>query len=173
MFKRDPVTGRLNFTPMTGVTVHHGVYPVKKWPCTGWILERWYPNHMWGSREKWESERGEDGITPILGEYPSRGDYWMQCGPWPRLPDLDDIEQAISRFDWEMSNNPVNTELLMESLLKTYAQDEINAEYAYLQEMEAFIKAEISPIWKSTTLEASRIRNAAARAAGQTSHVTL
>lgn len=154
-------------------TIEYGLHPVKKWPCDGWVLERWYPNHVWGSREWWEDQRAADGITPILGEYPARGDYWMQAGPWPLMPDLDDIETAIAQWEWEMNNNPANLDLFLKSELATQQAEELKRQVAVEEELAAFVRAEIDPIWKSTTLEAARIRQDAARAAGQTSHATL
>ena len=65
-----------------------------KYPCEGWVLEKWFPASTWGTREEWASHRSEDGST-IMGAYPSEGDYWMLAGPFERILELADLRQSI------------------------------------------------------------------------------
>ena len=43
----------------------------------GWILERWFPAHAWGTQSEWESELAQDGVTRLKGAFPRQGDYFM------------------------------------------------------------------------------------------------
>ena len=82
-----------------------GMFWVPKYPCTGWILERWFPPSAYGSRQQWESALSQDNVTPMMGPYPERGGYFMLSGGglWPQIPLLEDIHQAIAQ--WENSSH--------------------------------------------------------------------
>ena len=54
-----------------------GMLWVPLYPCTGWILERWFPAHAWGSQSEWEHETAQDGVTRMMGQYPRHGDYYI------------------------------------------------------------------------------------------------
>jgi hypothetical protein len=46
--------------------------------CNRWIVEKWIPPEMYGTREAWEQDTAEiNGMeeTQALGPYPDRGDY--------------------------------------------------------------------------------------------------
>lgn len=50
---------------------------IPRYDAEGWILERWFPAHAWGSQSDWESATSEDGVTRLKGEFPQQGDYFM------------------------------------------------------------------------------------------------
>lgn len=50
---------------------------VPRYNQDGWILERWFPAHAWGSQFDWENETAQDGVTKLKGEFPRHGDYFM------------------------------------------------------------------------------------------------
>jgi hypothetical protein len=74
---------------------------IPKYPCEGWILERWFPASCWGSKQAWEAVKSSDGVTPMMGPYPARGDYWMMKGPWVEIPTISAVRQGVS--SWENS----------------------------------------------------------------------
>lgn len=50
---------------------------VPRYNQEGWILERWFPAHAWGSQGDWEHETAQDGVTRLKGAFPRQGDYFM------------------------------------------------------------------------------------------------
>lgn len=50
---------------------------VPRYDQVGWILERWFPAHAWGSQFDWEHETAQDGFTRLKGAFPRQGDYQM------------------------------------------------------------------------------------------------
>jgi len=50
---------------------------VPRYNEVGWILERWFPAHAWGTKTEWESETAADGVTQLKGAFPRHGDYFM------------------------------------------------------------------------------------------------
>lgn len=50
---------------------------VPRYNQVGWVLERWFPAHAWGSQYDWEQEKAQDGVTRLKGAFPRQGDYWM------------------------------------------------------------------------------------------------
>src|ERR1700732_1213793 len=65
-----------------------GMFWVPLYPCTGWVLERYFPASAYGSRQLWESALSHDDVTPMMGPFPERGGYFMLSGggPWPQIP---------------------------------------------------------------------------------------
>jgi hypothetical protein len=111
-----------------------GVFEVPLYPCTGWILERWFPAEVYGSRQQWESALSQDGVTPMMGPYPERGGYFMLSGggPWPQIPRLDDIRAAISQ--WENSDHlhgHVDEESLARAMQKDIEESDAREEAKY------------------------------------------
>jgi hypothetical protein len=78
-----------------------GIFWVPLYPCTGWVLERYFPASAYGSRQLWESALSQDGVTPMMGPFPERGGYFMLSGggPWPQIPLLQDIRAAIAQWE--------------------------------------------------------------------------
>lgn len=74
---------------------------IPRWPCEGWVLERWFPAHCYGSPEAWKAVKSSDGVTPMMGPYPARGAYWMMKGPWVEIPTVSAVRQGVS--SWENS----------------------------------------------------------------------
>lgn len=61
-----------------------------------WILEEWWSPERLGSKEDWEAYRyawdDDEGTVDVLGEYPSRGLYFMFGGRPLINPDLSPME---------------------------------------------------------------------------------
>lgn len=82
-----------------------GMFWVPKWPVKGWILERWFPASSIMSRQEWDASVSQDGVTPMMGPYPVKGDYWLLDGPWIEIPLLKEIHRVISEYE----NDPTHT----------------------------------------------------------------
>jgi hypothetical protein len=146
-------------TPIKPDESVEGVFEIPKYPVKGWIMERWFPPHVFGSKVDWESVKGFNSNLPLFGEFPSRGDYWMLGGPWEKCPALGDLECAIQMWESQLLLKPKDFEMWMKMALK-HEQDTAEAETRRLEkEIEQFVKSEITPIFKSTSLEAQRVRN--------------
>lgn len=49
---------------------------VQKYPVEDkWILEKWLGSEFYGLEEDWYKARTPNGLVPLLGQYPSEGDY--------------------------------------------------------------------------------------------------
>lgn len=147
-----------------------GTFELPKYPCDGWILEKWFPPEVWGSRDEWKSHRSEDGST-IMGEYPSRGDYWMLAGPFERIPDLADLRQAIDMHRQTMATKPVDyANMLKQTILdqetaREQRRNKLEADLAYMR------KNELVPVLKSGSLAAQRFRNKLNKSIGDRTHL--
>ena len=144
---------------------------VAKYPCDGWIIERWFPADAWGTPEDWKSHRSEDGSVMMKGEFPSRGDYFMVGGPFPTIPELGDLECAISMHHQAMNQRPSNYRahfkqvLLDEETAREKRREKLEADLAYIR------KNELVPVLRSGSLAAQRFRNQLNESIGDRSHL--
>jgi hypothetical protein len=152
-----------------------GVFWVPLYPCTGWILERWFGPSAIGSKEQWESALSQDGETPMMGPFPDRGVYWMPSGggPWEEIPPLESVRQAISQ--WENADH-LHGEMDEEKLMEVMRQCEIDSaareeeiHAAFLRETEYAVAHNLSFIKSNPALSA--YRNKLTRKEGMQSHV--
>lgn len=147
-----------------------GRFELPKYPCEGWVLEKWFPPSTWGTREEWASHRGEDGAT-IMGAYPERGDYWMLAGPFEKIPELADLRQAIDMHKQAMNQQPSNyANVLKQTILdqetaREQRREKLERDLAYMR------KNELVPVLKSGSLAAQRFRNALNESIGDRSHL--
>ena len=167
-FAAGPDGKRFYQKPQDRVTA--GRFEVPKYPCEGWVLERWFPASTWGTPEEWKSHKSEDGST-IMGEYPTQGDYWMLAGPFEKIPELGDLENAIAMHKRAMATAPTSyanvlrqTVLDQETARETRRQ-KLEDELAYMR------KNELVPVLKSGSLEAQRFRNKLNESIGDRSHL--
>lgn len=138
---------------------HHSMIEVPKYPHEGWILEIWFPAHMWGSREDWASHRAEDGVTPLKGPYPEQGDYWMLAGPWGCAPEISDVENAIAQYRQARQSRPNNLAAHMRQKLKDQEERKLKLREERAQKYIEYMTKEVMPLMKSSSLSAQRLRN--------------
>src|ERR1700744_4278105 len=62
----------------------------------GWVLERWFPPSMFGGEAAWYSEVVPGTTVHRMGPYPSDGRYILRHGPFPEIPSIDFMQDAIS-----------------------------------------------------------------------------
>lgn len=135
------------------------VREVKKYPgLEGWILERWYPASMYGSEQDWLSHK-KDGV-PLLGPYPSEGDYEMIAGPEKHFPSHTALALAWARH-LELIDRRLNAAATAEARLKirlaAIEWQDRQTEEKIKAENKARLKDYTKPIWGSS-LGAGRLR---------------
>lgn len=134
-----------------------------------WVLERWMPAHMYGSREAWERVTLKGTELPILGPYPENGDYQFTAGPAEELPSFEYIQQAISECENLREQHRGTVE---EEVLQRVADAEHEAELAavtFQREVAEAVRDQLQP-WTQTTAEAGRWRQSLAERAGVREH---
>lgn len=154
-------------------SVKHGIMEVPRYPHVGWILERWHPASDWGTREQWEAAKSSDGITPMMGPYPSEGQYFLFGGPWDACPTISDVEVAIQHYERDRAKRPRDFEAAVARLIR---KEEDNKQKQYekmVAELEQYHKSEIMPVLQSTSLNAQAVRNQIQKRLGLKSHLGI
>lgn len=141
----------------------------------GWIVEKWFPagSKMVGTREEWESFKAADGVTPINGEYPERGEYVMIYGPYNYLPAEDQLRTWIGKY-----HNDLGLLTGTQQQRALAADAEFNdRESVRWQKERAEYNYMMSNTWKtianSSSLGISRFRQQLAKQAGITEHIGI
>lgn len=135
-----------------------------------WILERWCPAHMFGSREAWEKQTVPDhNDLLLLGPYPERGDYMMVSEPTEHVPEQTQLEQAIQNCEFQKSKHHASVE---QAVIEAVNE----AQEAYDKECEEFserVRLQLMDVMIPTnrvSLAAGRHREVLAKRAGIRSH---
>ena len=139
---------------------------VRKYPhADGWVLEKWFPASSYGTSAEWYSYKAVDGLTPMLGPYPERGDYEMIYGPWRKVPATDVLQTLISQYSAGIHARCGTAESRAQEYLLRYQYEEELAERKRKIEYEAMMRDHLSPM-HSGSLAASRWRQDLARRTG-------
>lgn len=126
----------------------------------GWILQRWYPASVWGSREKWEGEKAKDGRTRLLAAYPQRGDYMMMpCGPWRTIAEAGDLKAAIRSYNVQQRRNPANWDNNIQAMAAFEVQQRQVQADAYAEELEAQFRLGFAGVVRTVSGAAQKVRN--------------
>jgi predicted DNA-binding protein (UPF0251 family) len=150
--------------------VTSGYMEVPKYPHLGWIMERWFPAHMYGSPQSWYAHKGADG-TPMMGPFPAKGGFFMINGPFAKMPDWADMENAIAHYECTQRLKPADMAMALKMQIK-HEMEEIEARrLRFEEELEQYRKSEILPVLRSTSLSAQGIRNELQKAVGEQSHL--
>lgn len=147
--------------------VEDGEHWIPRYNAQGWILERWFPSHIWGTKDKWESEKARDGRTRLLAAYPQQGRYLLMAGPWTSIEMAGDLKSAIRTYNVIRSRNPVNwdNELQRMARFEELERQEIADNYA--EEIAAQHREAVAPMLRSVSTSAQEFRNVvAAQTAG-------
>lgn len=152
--------------------VKSGIVELPKYNCEdGWIVEKWFPASTWGTPEEWAAHKAEDGSRLLCEEYPARGAYWMLIGPFPKLPDLGDLECAISMHQQSMQNRPTNYDAYFKQVMRDEEAARKKAKEKLVADLNYRRKNELVPVLKSTSLEAQRFRNELTEQSGLKEHL--
>lgn len=161
--------GRVIYTPISPTRVTSGVFEIPRYPHEGWIMERWMPAHVWGPRQVWESHKSEDGSS-LLGPYPNEGEYYLICGPFPKMPPLGDMSEAIAQYECTYRNRPVDLEMAINQQVKAQEDLRLARKEKLVADLEQYRKSEILPMLKRVSLSAQAVRNRLQESCGLTSH---
>lgn len=144
--------------------LEEGEFWVPRYKVDGWILQRWFPACVWGSKEKWEQEKARDGRTRLLAAFPQRGDYMMMpCGPWKTIAEAGDLKGAIRCYNLQQRRNPVNWANHERAMLAFEQQENQKQIDDYAEEIAAQHREGIAGTLRSVSESAQRFRNALAR----------
>lgn len=176
--------GGINFTPYEAglgmqrydnkpIRVVTEMRETQKYPGSeGWILEKWFPASSYGSRDDWHTFKAIDGITPMLGPYPERGDYEFIFGPWPKVPSTDVLQGYVSRYVAGISAKTGTPESRAREYVQRYEYQQQQAEEKRKAEYMTMFRDELTPM-HSSSLGASRWRNELAVNAGIQGHIGI
>src|SRR5271166_5169175 len=147
----------VNITPDR---IEEGEFWIPRYAAKGWILQRWFPASVWGTKEKWEGERAQDGRTRLMASYPQRGDYMMMpCGPWRTVTEIGDIKRAIRSYNAQQRANPVNWLNLQTSLAAFEGLERQRAADVYAEELESEYRIGFSSALRTVSSAAQKVRN--------------
>ncbi len=139
--------------------IEDGEFWIPRYRIEGWILQRWYPPMMWGSRQQWESEKARDGRRRLLAAYPQAGDYMMvPVGPWKTLGEVGDLKAAIRAYNMAQRRNPANW-ANYEAAQLAFEESERQASVdAYATEMAAQFREGAAGVLRTASETAQRFR---------------
>jgi hypothetical protein len=141
----------------------------------GWILEKWFPASKYGPPEHWNSFLAVDGRTPMLGPYPSEGDYELIYGPFPRQPAIGQMQLWIDHYI--RLRDDMKTSGTAESRAIEYANRREAEEQEQWQRRRAEYMYMMASEWKQIAtngaLGMSRYRQELAERCGITEHIGL
>jgi hypothetical protein len=149
-----------------------GVLEVPKYPHRGWIMERWFPAHIFGTRQAWEAQKSANG-EPMMGPFPTQGGYFMINGPFDRMPQWGDMECAIAQFEKCDRERPVDLEAHYKQLVKDEEDDRERRRQAFEDQLEQIRKSELLPMLKSGSLSAQAFRQQLNALIGDRSHLAI
>jgi hypothetical protein len=153
-------------------SVKSGVVELPKYACEpGWIVEKWFPASTWGTPEQWAAHKSEDGTRLLCEEYPSRGAYWMLIGPFEKIPELSDLENAISMHQESMRVQPTNYDAYFRQVMRDEEYARKMAKAKLVAELNYRRTNELVPVLKGTSLEAQKFRNQLSESTGDRSHL--
>jgi hypothetical protein len=138
----------------------------------GWILERWFPAHKFGTPGMYAECVVEGTSVPRLGPYPHEGAYVMLTGPFPEQPSISFLEDFIGYHQ-------SITEAIMDQDIEAYIkkrvyereQAEEKARAAGIQDSYEKIMDASKGILLGSSLTAGRLRSQAAEKHGIRTHV--
>lgn len=155
-------------TEIVPYRIEEGEFWMPRYKFTGWILQRWFPAMTWGTREKWEGERAQDGRTRLFAAYPQRGDYMMMPGgPWKTIAEAGDLRAQIRCYNAQQRANPVNWENSMLAYAALDAQQRQEEAETFAEELESQYREGYSGILRTASKSAQQVRDViAAQTAG-------
>jgi hypothetical protein len=140
--------------------IEEGEHWIPRYKFHGWILERWFPASIWGTREKWEGEKAKDGRTRLLAAYPQRGDYMMMpCGPWKTIQEAGDLKGYIRHYNIQRHKDPANWDNHLRAMTAFEEKERQDAADRYAEEVAAQHRLGLGSILRSASRSAQEFRN--------------
>lgn len=137
--------------------------------ATWWVLQKWFPPHIWGTREMWKEARAEEGERLFVQEFPSGGDYFMLGGPWSSLEYVGDLRGPIRQYLRFQLENPRD----LDAYIRAEMAEEAAERARNTEKLESEIglaEATLALTWKSASGDAQRVREQMAAKAGIVGH---
>jgi hypothetical protein len=170
-FVYDETNTERTLSTLKPTSIRAELRTVKVYPgIEGWILEKWFPAHKYGSRESWLRAKVEGTDIPLLGPYPENGDYEMVSpDSSPRVPGFSLLREAVSSYEYARQ--------AVEGTIERRTSERVNeaefrmraAEEKYAKYVQDYLRDYSKPIWGSS-LAAGRMREELARKAGVKEH---
>jgi hypothetical protein len=137
-----------------------GVFWVQRYENAGWVLERWFPPETWGTETEWEMQKsGADNRTRMRAAWPRHGDYFLMGGPWPAMPGMEMLKQAIRAQVREQQTRPVDWSSHLRAELAQEMLERERQAAAYEDQLASVARQAVSPLMGSASQAAQRVRN--------------
>lgn len=164
-------TSDLDLRELTPERTEEGSYWIPRYRAKGWILQRWFPPHTWGTRQAWEQEKAHDGIHRLRGKYPENGDYFLLAGPWNSIDEAGDLRACIQQWNRAQMSNPNNFEVYFRQEMRRERREQQEEFDRFETTLEIYRKTEILPVLKGSSQAAQRVRNRIQQGLGQGKHL--
>jgi hypothetical protein len=120
---------------------------VPRYNEAGWILERWFPAHAWGTQAEWESEKAEDEVTQLKGEFPRHGDYFMvNDGYWKQMQSTDFWKLEIQKCLRDQEAMPGDPATVLGRNLYMHRAKQEQKEEDYREEVNRIHRSVVDPM---------------------------
>jgi hypothetical protein len=156
----DDPQAKANFLPDR---IEDGEFWIPRYNVKGWILQRWFPCHTWGTRQAWEGNKAKDGRTRVMAAYPQSGAYMMMAGPWPTIAQAGDLKGAIRCYNLQQRRNPVHWPNHIQAMAVFEEQERQQRADAYAEELAAQHRLGVDHILRSVSTAAQSFRNVVAK----------
>jgi hypothetical protein len=154
------VSDDADMTDLEPERVEEGEFWTPRYQFDGWILERWFSAECWGDCLDWAHEMSEDGATPMMGEWPRHGEYYMvSLEALAEQPGVDYWKAHIHSEIWAMNVADVTPAVyLKEQLYLERVAKELKTE-AYLRECDHLHASVTKPMLATMGVAAQRVRD--------------
>jgi len=148
------------------------VRDTRKYAFDAWVIERWMPKSYYGSQEAWENRVLPGTTIPLLGPYPTEGEYELAAGgPGDtQLPTRGQLDNGLAECERMRNRWRGSVEQEVKNRSQA-AQHEYEKSLDRQGEELRLRLLEGRKILLSTTLEGGRLRNELAARAGIREHV--
>lgn len=154
------VTEDTDLTDIEPEKVAQGEFWTPRYECEGWILERWFPASSWSAVMDWENAMAEDGYTPMMGEYPRHGQYYMvSTETYPELPTIDYWKMLIQQQLRDQARSPKDPVVYLSEQLYLERVGKERKEEAYLREVDHLHRDVVKPMLATMSKTAQLVRD--------------
>lgn len=133
---------------------------VNRYNQDGWILERWFPAHAWGSQIDWEHETAQDGVTRLKGSFPRHGDYFMVNEEYHSSPMSADFwKQEIQKCLRDQEALPGDQASILSRNLYMHRLKQEQREENYRDEVNRIHRSVVDPMLATIGRTAQLVRD--------------
>jgi hypothetical protein len=133
---------------------------VQRYNQDGWILERWFPAHAWGSEFEWEHEVSQDGVTRLKGAFPRHGDYFMVNDQYLSEPQSAEFwKEQIQKCLRDQEAMPGDPATILGRNLYMHKAKQEQREEAYRDEVNRIHRSVVDPMLATIGRTAQLVRD--------------